>query len=191
MSVEFVRMSAAHDPWYSPAMELYAQSFPHHEQRQAFSQAAIMADPAYHFYRIMDGDVFVGVILNWQADGFIYVEHFCIVPELRGCGYGRQALKLLAGLGKTVILEIDPPVDAVAVRRKHFYESVGYVENGFSHVHPPYHEGHKGHALVVMSCPHALDEAQYRAFYHYLCDTVMAGACVPNMLRFRHSEKHS
>lgn len=171
-------MITVRDSYYSSAMELYAQSFPHHEQRQAFSQAAIMADPAYHFYRIMDGDVFVGIILNWQTDDFIYVEHFCIMPKLRGCGYGRQALKLLGGLGKTVILEIDPPVDAVAVRRKRFYESVGYVGNGFSHVHPPYHEGHKGHELVVMSYPHALDESQYRAFDRYLCEIVMENACV-------------
>lgn len=173
MTVKLSRMTLAGDLHYAEAMELYAQSFPYHEQREPSSQTAIMEEPAYHFDLIFDEKEFVGIILSWQTEDSIYIEHFCIMPKLRGCGYGRQTLALFADLGKTVILEIDPPVDEVAIKRKRFYESVGYVDNPFYHVHPPYHCDHKGHELVVMSYPEALSEMQYQRFNDYLRATVM------------------
>lgn len=48
------------------------------------------------------------------------------LPEMRGRGYGAQALSFSASAKKTVILGIDPPNDEVSVRRKAFYERAGY-----------------------------------------------------------------
>lgn len=59
-------------------------------------------------------------MLCWEAEDFIYVEHFCVLPELRGRGCGARALGLLAREGKTVILEIDPPIDEISRRSKIF-----------------------------------------------------------------------
>jgi hypothetical protein len=101
------------------------------------------------------------------------VEHFCILPALRGRGCGQQALELLGQQGKTVILEIDPPVDEVSLRRRGFYLRCGFAENPFPHVHPPYHEGNHGHDLVVMSSPRSLTAAECGAFKTYLNDVVM------------------
>ena len=176
MAIETIRITSVNDRHYAKALELYAQSFPFHEQREAYSQSAIMSHPDYHFDMMLDDGNPVGIILNWHADMFIYVEHLCIMPALRGKGYGKMALSMLASYGKTVILEIDPPVDAVSIRRKHFYEAAGYVENPYPHVHPPYHSGHCGHDLVVMSCPHAIDAAQYEGFSDYLHAVVMDNA---------------
>lgn len=176
--MHFIRVTSAADSMYAAAMALYAQSFPAHEQRAAISQAAILRDAAYHFTLIFDGATFVGMLLYWDAGQFLYVEHFCICPELRGRQYGQRALALLheyAGQnGKSVILEIDPPIDAVSVRRKGFYERAQYHANAFAHVHPPYHKENSGHTLVVMSYPAPLTEAVYRDFARYLRDTVMA-----------------
>lgn len=108
------------------------------------------------------------MILCWETEEFIYIEHFCILPEMRGKKYGQKALELLGGERKTVILEIAPPIDDVSVRRKRFYERSGYQANRFAHVHPPYKKGFKGHDLVVMSSPDQLSEAEYRAFNSYL-----------------------
>ncbi len=172
-ALSFVRMTQADNPQYEKAMGLYAQSFPYHEQREPSSQAAVLNKPAYHFDMLFDRNVFVGLMLSWQTEGFVYVEHFCIMPDLRGRGYGGLALAQLARLGKTVILEIDPPVDAVSIRRKRFYEAAGYKANPYSHVHPPYHAGCKGHPLVVMSQPRGLSAAEYEAFRLYLNEAVM------------------
>lgn len=95
------------------------------------------------------------------------------LPEMRGRGYGAQALSLLGERKKTVILEIDPPNDDVSVRRKAFYERAGYRANPFEHIHPPYHSEYKGHRLVVMTCPTAISENEYKNFNSYLENVVM------------------
>ena len=130
---------------------LYGKSFPRHEQREAASQAAILTHSDYRFNLIYDGDEFVGLLLCWETDNFIYVEHFCVEPSLRGHGLGTLILAELARQNKTIILEIDPLVDDASVRRKGFYECCGYVANAFAHVHPPYRAGFDGHGhrLVI------------------------------------------
>ena len=167
------RLTCGHDGRYSEARALYAVSFPDPEQRDDDAQAAALASADYRFELIYDGDEFAGLMLCWEAEDFIYVEHFCTAPEIRGRGIGARALALLAQNGKKIILEIDPPVDEISRRRKKFYERAGFAENPFAHVHPPYHAGYPGHPLVVMSHPRALTDAEYRAFDGYLKNVVM------------------
>ena len=165
------RMTTLEHPLYERAMELYRGSFPPHELREEPSQQKILNDPAYHFDLLFDGGQFVGEVLYWEIAGFFYIEHFCILPELRNRHYGQAALELLHGT--PLILEIDPPVDAISIRRKGFYERCGFVPNPYRHIHPPYHRGNSGHELVVMSYPAPLTQEQYDAFYHGLTDMVM------------------
>ena len=106
------------------------------------------------------------------------MEHFAIAPELRGGGVGARALAELCGQGIPVILEIDPPVDEISIRRQHFYERCGFAKNPFPHVHPPYRKGFRGHPLVVMSAPGVLPQETYDHFAGYLQNTVMSD-CVP------------
>jgi len=171
--MRFERLTSAAHPVYGEAMALYRASFPFHEQREAASQASILSDAEYQFNLIYDDGRFVGLMLCWETPDFIYVEHFCILPEMRGKSYGTRALALLNERGKTVILEIDPPVDEVSLRRKAFYERAGYRANPYPHDHPAYHAGYAAHRLVVMSCPKALSEAAYEAFAGYLKTVVM------------------
>ena len=172
--MHFERLTTETHPLYKEASALYGISFPPHEQRESASQRAIMADPEYQFNLIYDGGAPVGAMLCWETETFIYVEHFFILPQLRGHACGSRALALLGERGKTVILEIDPPVDDVSLRRKGFYERSGFHENPYSHVHPPYHAGNRGHDLVVMSYPRTISETEYRAFADYLAARVMA-----------------
>lgn len=174
--MRFERLTDTHDERYNASRALYAVSFPYHEQRGDGAQAAALASADYRFELIYNGDAFVGLMLCWETEGFIYVEHFCTAPEIRGRGIGAAALSLLAQSGKKIILEIDPPVDEISRRRRNFYERAGFAENPFAHVHTPYHAGFSGHPLVVMSYPGALTEAEYRRFDDYLKNVVMKGA---------------
>ncbi len=168
------RITAPEGEAYDRALQLYSVSFPLHEQRLPADQAAVLCETDYHFTSLWDGETFCGLVLYWERPSFIYVEHFAIEPCLRGGGYGTSALRALCSQGKSVILEIDPPVDEVSRRRLRFYERAGFVQNSFEHVHPPYRPGFSGHALCVLSCPHALDKDLYTEFFQYLRDTVMA-----------------
>lgn len=171
--MRFVRLSTDEDDLYTEAMKLYNTSFPHYEQRQRSVQAQIMGDKEYLFQLIYDGNELVGIILYWETACFIYVEHFCIYPEMRNKKYGQKVLSLLNQYGKTVILEIDPPVDEISMHRKGFYERSGYHANDVEHIHPPYHTQYKGHRLVVMSSPKPLSAIEYDDFKQYLKNVVM------------------
>ena len=84
---------------FAPAMELYGMSFPYNEQREPDSQAKIMSDPEYRFELIYENESFVGTVLSWENADFIYVEHFCMLPDVRGRGCGSRALEMLKARG--------------------------------------------------------------------------------------------
>lgn len=163
-------------PLYASAMQLYRDSFPFHEQREAPSQAAILRQEDYHFSLLFDHTLFVGLALYWEMGELLYIEHLCILPELRNRRYGEQALELLKATGKTLLLEIDPPADPISRRRKAFYERCGFRENPFPHAHPPYHRGLAPHPLVIMTCPEPVSPSVYDAFSKGLRQRVMAHA---------------
>ena len=170
----FERITSTEHPLYQKAMELYRISFPPHEQRETISQKEILSQGAYHFNAITEGGEFIGEVLCWEVAGALYIEHFCIQPSMRNRHYGQQALHMLQD--KPLILEIDPPVDAISVRRKGFYERCGFVENPYRHIHPPYHAGNHGHDLVIMSSPRVLTREEYDVFSDFLKNTVMKNA---------------
>lgn len=158
---------------YDAALNLYQISFPYYEQREKLSQEEILSDSEYHFCLVYDKNVFVGLILYWESADFIYVEHFCILPEMRNKQYGQKALALLMEQHKILLLEIDPPNDYISKRRKRFYERCGFVQNSYSHVHPPYHKENGGHSLVIMSYPKQISQNMFDAFSQYLKNRVM------------------
>lgn len=172
--MEWRRLTQPEEPAFGRAMALYEASFPRHEQRLPDEQRAVLSHPEYHFTQLFDGAEFVGLLLYWEAEDFRYVEHFCVRPELRGRRYGAKALEVLGRDGKTVVLEIDPPVDEIARRRQGFYQRCGFAVNPYPHVHPPYRPEYPGHELVVLSSPRALTQAEYGAFACYLSAVVMA-----------------
>lgn len=172
--MEFRRITQANDPLYEEALRLYGISFPAHEQREALSQEQILQQEAYHFDVVCDQGEFIGEILYWDLGGVFYIEHFCVLPAMRNRRYGQRILNTYQHT--PLILEIDPPADELSVRRKGFYERCGFVENPYSHVHPAYHRGNSGHALVVMSSPKMLDAAEYERFNQFLRNVVMKNA---------------
>ena len=174
MGLTFSRCRDAGNPLMDAAMVLYRRSFPAHELRLWPDQQAVMNDPLYHFDLCLLDGALAGLILYWDFGAYIYVEHFCVRPELRGRRYGAKALEELGRDGKTVVLEIDPPVDDIARRRQGFYQRCGFAVNPYPHVHPPYRPEYPGHELVVLSSPRALTPAEYGAFACYLSAVVMA-----------------
>lgn len=167
----FERITTPKHPLYIDAINLYKISFPPHEQREETSQIEILRNPAYHFDAVCDDGTFVGEILYWNIDSFLYIEHFCVLPSVRNKRYGQKILATLQE--KPLNLEIDPPVDEISQRRKGFYERCGFVENPYPHIHPPYHKGNTGHDLVVMSSPKALKPEEYERFRQVLYASVM------------------
>ena len=89
------RLTTSGRPVYAEAMDLYRASFPSHEQREEAAQRELMGHPEYHFNLIYEEERLAGLLLCWETERFLYVEHFCIHPLFRGRGYGQRALEML------------------------------------------------------------------------------------------------
>lgn len=172
-TMEFRRLATARDALFAEAFAVYEISFPKSEQRPLDRQAALMSNPLYHFNAIVEDAVFAGILLHWECSGYAYIEHFAIHPSMRGKDIGSKALKRFCGEHSPVVLEIDPPIDEVAVRREHFYQRLGFKTNGYAHRHPAYLEHLPPHELVVMSYPHCMTETEYQLFQRELREVVM------------------
>lgn len=174
MNITFGRCRDTSGALMDAAMTLYRASFPNHELRLWNDQKAVMSDPAYHFDMCLMNGTLAGLILYWDFGSYVYVEHFCVEPALRGHGLGTLILRQLAQQNsKPIILEIDPLIDDIARRRRDFYVRCGYVQNGYKHIHPPYQLANLGHELIVMSYPRALSQAEFDTFTLDLRDKVM------------------
>ena len=174
MNITFSRCRDTSGALMDTAMTLYRASFPSHELRLWDDQKAVMSDPAYHFDMCLTDGALAGLILYWDFGAYIYVEHFCVEPNLRGQGLGTLILRALAQQNdKPIILEIDPLADDVALRRRDFYTRCGYVQNDYKHIHPPYQCANRGHELIIMSYPRAISQAEFDVFTFDLRNKVM------------------
>ena len=131
-------------------------------------QQRAMRNENYHFDLILEGEALYGVMLYWETDDFVFLEHFTTMPQIRGKGYGAMALDLLKAKNKTVLLEIEPPVDEMSIRRYEFYKRNGFVMNPYYHIQAKYHLGDEDLELKVLSYPSVLTKEQYRSFYEYM-----------------------
>lgn len=156
--------SALH-PFFSEWWQLYESSFPVTERRSSAQHAAAMQNPAFHCLHLSDAAGFAGILAYWQWQDTIYLEHLAITPERQGQGLGHQALALLQG---RVIVEIEPAVDSVSVRRLAFYESCGFYCLSHPHVQLAFQSGQPDIPLWLLSRP-LLEESEILAFetmYH-------------------------
>ena len=124
-------------------------------------------------FGIWRGDEFIGILFHWGADGYRYVEHLAVSPALRGQNMGSAALSAFCRKVGRVILEIDPPVDDISIRRLHFYERLGFVANPYRYIHPSFRKPFTPHRLVLMSYPGAITYEEARSFADFVREAVL------------------
>ena len=151
-------------PYWDSLVRVYLQSFPLDEQRPIASIAHLLTEePRYTMQAIIDDEnedlwskhthplnakpytlntkQTLGLLTTWHFEEFIYIEHFAIDPTLRSQGYGSEALKaFIHEHGKPIVLETEPPTDALSIRRIEFYERIGLTLYDFPYMQPAYTE---------------------------------------------------
>ena len=153
-------------PYWDSLVRVYLQSFPLDEQRPIKSIAHLLTEePRYTMHAIIDDNYVtelqansqkpkansqrpianspkaLGLLTTWHFEEFIYIEHFAIDPTLRSQGYGSEALKaFIHEHGKPIVLEAEPPTDALSIRRIKFYERIGLTLYDFPYMQPAYTE---------------------------------------------------
>ena len=115
------------DSFYS----LLEASLPPDEFRARDDQRRALDDPAFCPYVLVDAQEAVrGLVTVWDFDGFAFIEHLAVAPELRCGGLGSALLQdAFARRPKRFCLEVDPPETALARRRIAFYERNGLSLN--------------------------------------------------------------
>ena len=102
-----------------------------------------------------------------------YIEHFAIDSKLRGKNYGSRVLKEFCDHNKNVILEIDPPIDEISIKRLNFYLKLGFKLQEFDYTHPSYRKGCKRHSLKIMTFNDNMPKEDYDTFNILLKRDVM------------------
>ncbi len=159
---------------FKETYDIYKTSFPIFEQRTLQDQLEALSDQEYFCHAIQDEqNKNIGLLFTWRTDSFIYIEHLAILESERGKNIGTSTLKMLKeSTSLPIILEIDPPVDAISIRRKGFYESLGFVMSDFKHIHPAFTKESGAYDLKIMSIP-AIDTQLYNDYFNYLENKIM------------------
>lgn len=156
--------------YYAPARELYLSAFPEEERRDA--ENMLPPNPAFRPGVLTRQGEFLGILFYWEGEDFLYLEHFAVSPRLRNSGLGAEALALLKGFGKKIVLEIEMPEDDLTRRRKGFYERNGLLENLWKHIQPKYRPGDGDLPLLLLSYPETLTRPQWQSFEVFLGENV-------------------
>ncbi len=163
-----LRTITAKDKFYKSAYELYQNSFPYLERRDDNGHDFIMQKSDYKFSVLEENGEFLGVMLYFETNDFIFLEHFAVLSTKRGNGIGANALKLLKEIGKIIILEIEYPVDELTSRRLNFYNRNGFKLTNHYHIQAKYHKGDDDLPLKILSYPREITDSEYKQFKNYL-----------------------
>ena len=74
--MELIRLRDSRGKIFDTAMKLYEKSFPKYERRSYDAQQRAMYDEQFHFDLIYDEGEFIGEVLYWNTDSFIYIVAF-------------------------------------------------------------------------------------------------------------------
>lgn len=149
---------------FEAAWHIYEASFPQYERRRLETQARAGKDKFYRPMILLEGEDILGIMFYWVFEEFTFLEHFAVDEKYRGSGLGSKILKEFCEKESEVVLEIDPLESETAVRRKQFYERIGFYLNDYDYTHPGYEKDYPEHKLMIMSLGKKLDENEFESF---------------------------
>ena len=113
---------------------LYYRAFPKNERR-SFAELISHRLGDTEVFGFFDGELFVGMAAVMNSPDIAHIVYLAIDENLRGKGYGTQALTLLHEFycGKRIMVDIELPSETATnkqqrILRKQFYLRAGYKE---------------------------------------------------------------
>ena len=170
--MEFLQINKLDTHRWNKVWRLYEDSFPAAERRKEEDQLRACADERFFPLSAWNGRELVGLLFYWEWDSYRYLEHLAVNPELRGQSYGSQLLRHLQDSEHTIILEIDPLVNELSVRRLQFYEKVGFTLTPYRFLHLAYRLEAEPVELLILSYPRMITRAEREDFLRFLSEVV-------------------
>lgn len=156
MAISFVKITSPNDIPLN-IKGLYLSSFPEEERREwnDIEQRIETGDPIFSFYVLQHNSENIGFITLWRLPSALYCEHFAILPEKRGNGYGAEVIENTIAMAKpgSLVLEVElPEQSADAARRIEFYKRCGMLPlEEFPYWQPPYRRDLQPVPMMLMS----------------------------------------
>lgn len=151
--MELKQIHTSDAEYYSFTERLLTESFPMNEYRDLdVFREYTDTNPLFHNNVIFEKEKLLGFITYWDFPRFIYVEHFAIDKQIRGKGYGAFSIYLLKGMiSKPLILEVELPINNMAVRRIKFYNRQGFKQWNNYYEQPPYRPTDSPYPMSLMA----------------------------------------
>jgi len=140
--LSFHKIHTVSDPYFQQFYNLYTQAFPPSECRTwAGIEIELTTENRFNAHALLINNTFVGLLNYWIFSSFLYIEHFAINENLRGQHIGKEALSRLMEQTKLpIVLEVEMPINSMAVRRIRFYEQLKFSVLSHYYAQPPYNK---------------------------------------------------
>lgn len=171
--MDFLRIDPAEQERWNSVWQLYEESFPVAERRKLEDQLLASTDERFFPLSAWEGDRLTGLLFFWEWKEYRYLEHLAVVPALRGQGFGSEMLRFLRDSDHTIILEIDPLVNELSVRRLQFYERSGFTLTPYRFVHLPYRLEAEPQELLILSYPRMITREAHKDFLRFVNEEVI------------------
>lgn len=130
---------------YPSFLKLYNSEFPIDERRIYEDEKHLdnfikMKGGKFNAFAAKDGDLFLAFLSYWTFEGYTYIEHFAVSPEVRGKNIGRLMLNhLFKEVSPNVLIEVRKPETPEDERRIEFYEKNNFrIRKEFNYTQPSY-----------------------------------------------------
>ncbi|MGI6520833.1 MAG: GNAT family N-acetyltransferase [Fermentimonas sp.] len=171
--MEYLQISPSDTTRWDIVWRLYEESFPVAERRKRADHLRACSDSRFFPLSAWEGRELIGLLFFWEWNSYRYLEHLAVTPSLRGQGHGSRMLRDLRDSEHTVILEVDPLVNELSVRRLQFYERAGYTLTPYRFVHLPYRTEAEAQELLILSYPSMITKEQHNDFLQFVNEEVI------------------
>ena len=170
--MEFIRIEREDSERWNKVWNLYEESFPVAERRKLEDHLRAYNNPLFHPLSVWEKEELLGIVFYWEWDNYRYVEYLAVSNNLRGKGYGNQIIKHIKDSEHTIILEIDPLINELSVRRLQFYERAGFTLTPYRFMHLPYRLEAVSQELLILSYPKMITKEQHKDFLNFIGEQV-------------------
>lgn len=167
------RVTQPSDPWLGPAEALYRESFERRERRENLSEP--MPNPHFHLQGVLWHGTLAGFVTFWRFEGFVFIEHLAMRPEMRGSGLGATVVARVARNAPLTVLETERAEEGpTAGRRLAWYRRLGFSENPQAYRQPSYGPGLPDVPMHLLSHPRPLEAREFESVVRILRRDVYA-----------------
>ena len=166
--MEFRIVKHNNNEQWKKVWELYENSFPVAERRKLEDHLRASENNFFHPVSIWENKQFIGIVFYWEWSNYRYIEYLAVNPKLHGHGYGSKIIKRIRDSEHTIILEIDPLINELSVRRLQFYERAGFTLTPYRFMHLPYRLDGAPQELLILSFPKMITKEQHNDFLKFI-----------------------